>query len=324
MLMHHFSDRKKNSWQREWLCLARFTSNSTACTWQTSCWSSLHSQNAQPLAATLLLAILKNVTHFCKSCDTCQREGKGRKLPPAPLISVPLMSAPWLRIAIDIVGPLSVCPKTWNRFLLTCINLATHYLKAILIEQHTAEEVANALAQVFSHFGFPEEILCDKGTEFICELMQLFLFQFSITQVRSSPYHPETNGSCERFHRTLKSMLRSMVDGFNDSWTGCLPWTLFTYREIPIESLGFSPFELLNAYNVRGPLSLVRSTWSRNPASTTSNKRSVLQHIINMHERIAKCTELAIKVAENTKNTLKNLVHTAMHGLGGLTRVTLS
>ena len=35
---------------------------------------------------------LKDVTHFCKSCDACQREGKGKKIPPAPLISVPLIS----------------------------------------------------------------------------------------------------------------------------------------------------------------------------------------------------------------------------------------
>ena len=249
--------------------------------------------------------MLKDVTHFCKSCDACQREGKGKKIPPAPLVSVPLISDPWSRIAIDIVGPLPVCPKSGNRFILTCMDLASHYPEAIPLKQHTAEEVANALAQIFSRYGFPEEILSDQGTEFTSELMQHFVYQFGITQIRCSPYHPETNGSCERFHRTLKSMIRSMVEDFNGSWDECLPWALFAYREIPVETLGFSPFELLYGHAVRGPLALLRSTWIQNPSEGTRTKQSVLQYLLQMRERIASCSELATQAAENARTTAK-------------------
>jgi len=249
--------------------------------------------------------MLKDVTHFCKSCNTCQREGKGKRLPPAPLISVPVMSDPWTRIAVDIVGPLSVCPKTGNRFVLTCIDLATYYPEAIPLKQHTAVEVANALAQIFSHFEFPDEILSDQVSEFMSQLMQHFVFQFGISQIRASPYHPETNGTCERFHRTLKSMLRSMVDDFDGSWCECLSWVLFAYRKIPVETLGFSPFELMYGYPVRGPLSLLRSTWLQSPLPASFTKRSVLQYILEMRERIGQCTELATQVAENARPTAK-------------------
>ena len=98
------------------------------------------------------------------------------------------------------------------------MDVASHYPEAIPLKQHTAEEVANALAQIFSRYGFPEEILSDQGTEFTSELMQHFVYQFDITQIRCSPYHAETNESCERFHRTLKYMIRSMVEDFNGSW----------------------------------------------------------------------------------------------------------
>jgi len=223
--------------------------------------------------------MLKDVTHYCKSCDICQREGKGRKIPPAPLVSVPVMSEPWTKVTIDIVGPLPACPKSGNRFILTSIDLATHYPEAIPLQQHTAEEVAKALSQIFSHFGFPDEILSDQGTEFTSELMQLFTYQFGIMQIRCSPYHPESNGSCERFHRTLKSMLRAMVDNFSDSWCDCLPWALFAYREISVETIGFSPFELMFGYPVRGPLSLVRSTWLQNSVSTACTKQCSPVHV---------------------------------------------
>ena len=92
--------------------------------------------------------MLKDVTHYCKLCDKCQREGKGRKISPAPLISVPLTYDPWSRIAINIVGPLPVCPKSGNRFILTCMDLASHYPEAIPLKQHTAENVEIGRAHV--------------------------------------------------------------------------------------------------------------------------------------------------------------------------------
>ena len=42
----------------------------------------------------------------------------------------------------------------------------------------------------------------------------------------------------------LLSMVRALKDSFPGDWDECLPWILFSYREIPVETLGFSPFEL--------------------------------------------------------------------------------
>src|SRR5664279_3304635 len=71
--------------------------------------------------------IWKDTLSYIRSCDRCQRLGKGPKPSPVPLIPLPVISEPFKRIAIDIVGPLPVCPKTNNRFILTILNMATHY-----------------------------------------------------------------------------------------------------------------------------------------------------------------------------------------------------
>ena len=42
--------------------------------------------------------------------------------------------------------------------------------------------------------------------------MKVFLDEFSISQINTSPYHPATNSSCERFNGTMKSMIRAQVD----------------------------------------------------------------------------------------------------------------
>ena len=120
--------------------------------------------------------------------------------------------------------------------------------------------MARGLSTVFSRFGFPHEILSDQGSDFMSEPMQVFLNEFSVHHNRTSAYQPQSNGACERFNGTLKTMIRSLLDRFPDSWDTALPWALFAYREVPIETLGYSPFELMFGRTVPGPLQLVKST----------------------------------------------------------------
>lgn len=244
----------------------------------------------------------KEVTSYCRSCDMCQRLGKGQKPPPAPLIPLPLVTEPFFRVAMDIVGPLPTT-KSGNRFILTVLDLSSHYPEAIPLPNHTATTVATALVGVFSRFGFPSEILSDQGSDLMSQIMQTFLNDFKITQVRTSAYHPQTNGSCERFHRTLKSMIRATSDKFPDAWDECLPWILFAYREIPVETSGFSPFEMLFGRNIRGPLSLIKSQWK--PTSLRNAKPNVLEYMLNLREKLKTCQELAQTNARQARTKAK-------------------
>jgi len=243
----------------------------------------------------------KEINSYCRSCDKCQRLGKGPKPAQAPLIPLPLVEEPFTRVAIDIVGPLPTCPKTGNRFILTVLDLATHYPEAIPLPDHTAQRVAQALTSVFGHFGFPKEILSDQGPDLMSELMQIFLHDFNIVQIKTSAYHPQTNGSVERFHRTLKSMIRANVDKFPDAWDDSLPLLLFAYREIPVETLGFSPFEMLFGYSVRGPLELLKSAWKPTSLTKSKPKQNVLQYILGVREKLNVCRELALAHAKEEK-----------------------
>lgn len=78
--------------------------------------------------------------------------------------------------------------------------------------------------------------------------------------IRTTPYHPQTDGQTERFNQTLKQMLRKFVNDTSSDWDQWLPYLLFTYREVPQVSTGFSPFELLYGHEVRGPLTLLKET----------------------------------------------------------------
>jgi transposase InsO family protein len=80
----------------------------------------------------------------------------------------------------------------------------------------TAHTVQTALAKAFTHYGLPEAMLCDNGapwgcTDSICPHTSLtvWLLRLGIRVIHGRPYHPQTQGKEERFHRTLKRDLIS-------------------------------------------------------------------------------------------------------------------
>ena len=65
-----------------------------------------------------------------------------------------------------------------------------------------------------------------------------------ITRMRTTPYHPQTDGLVEQFNGTLKSMLKKFVSQSQKDRDDYLPYLLFAYRKVPQETTGFSPFEV--------------------------------------------------------------------------------
>ena len=81
--------------------------------------------------------------------------------------------------------------------------------KALLTYLHiTARSVVRALTKFFSIFGMPQFVQTDQGTHFKSTLFAQVLRMLNIKHVVSSAYHPESQGVLERWHQTLKSMLR--------------------------------------------------------------------------------------------------------------------
>ena len=217
---------------------------------------------------------------------------------------MPVVTEPWSICAIDIVGPLPVCKETGNRFILTILDLCTHYPEAIALKQHTARDVALALANVFSRVGFPEQILSDLGTEFTSEIMQIFLNEFNIGHLRCSAYHPMNNGAVEKFNGCLKSSLKSLTERFPDAWDSALCWVLFGYREVVNETTGFSPFELLYGRSVKGPLTLIKDAMM-NETDLSHSKKSVVEFMLETREHLRYSIDLATVHANEQRTKAK-------------------
>ena len=72
-----------------------------------------------------------------------------------------------------------------------------------------------------------------------------------MAQFKTSPYHPQFNGCLERCHWTLKSMFKGVGETFPGDFDQLLPWVLCPYREVPVEGLLFSPFDLIFGRNIK-------------------------------------------------------------------------
>ena len=81
-------------------------------------------------------------------------------------------------------------------------------------------------------------------------IFQQVMHELGITQYKWSPYHPESQGSFEGFHQTLKNMIRSYCFDTEKDWDEGIHLLLFAVRESVQKSLGFSPFELVFGHTV--------------------------------------------------------------------------
>ena len=72
----------------------------------------------------------------------------------------------------------------------------------------------------------------------LCELTQ-------IKKLRTTLYRPEGNGSCERFNRTLISMLGTLPEDFKSKWTQHIHTLTYAYNCTCSNATRFSPYYLL-------------------------------------------------------------------------------
>ena len=231
--------------------------------------------------------VFKDIADYCRTCEVCQRS-QPRHAKRAEMIPMPLMSRPFQRIAMDLVGPL---PRTQrgNRFVLTICDYATRYPEAIALSSTEAPRIAKELIAVFARMGVPDEILTDQGPNFMSALLEEVYRLLQITRIRTTPYHPQTDGLVERFNGTLKAMLKKFVSRNQKDWDEYLPYLLFAYREVPQESTGFSPFELLFGRHVRGPLDILRESWT---GDVENEETPVAAYVVQMRDRLQEMAEL--------------------------------
>ena len=242
-----------------------------------------------------------DVSKYCKTCHTCQMVGKpNQTIPKAQLHPIPAFDEPFSRILIDCVGPLPRT-KSGNEYLLTIMCTSTRFPEAIPLRNIKTKSIVKALIKFFTFVGLPKSVQSDQGSNFMSGIFQQVMHELGIKQYRSSAYHPESQGALERFHQTLKNMIRSYCFDTEKDWDEGIHLLLFAVRESVQESLGFSPFELVFGHSVRGPLKLLKETFLSNDETPLN----LLQYVSDFRNRLSRACEVARSNLKKSQGKMK-------------------
>lgn len=244
----------------------------------------------------------KDVGNFIRSCHVCQVGGKpNQKIPPAPLQPIPVLEEPFSKIIVDCVGPLPKSKKG-NQYLLTVMCATTRFPEVIPVRSITSKVITNVLIKLFTKYGIPRVIQSDRGTNFTSELFSQVMKELGVVQYLSTAYHPESQGALERFHQTLKSLIRCYCLENPADWDECLDLLLFAIRDSKHESLGYSPYELLFGREVRGPLKVLKDTWVHDNDVIPSK----IQYVNELRDKIKKINSFAQTHLSKYQNRMKS------------------
>ena len=155
--------------------------------------------------------------------------------------------------------------------------------------------------KLFTTVGLPKTVQSDQGSNFLSRVFNQVLKELGVKHVVSSAYHPESQGALERFHQTLKNMLKTYCMESEKQWDEGVPLLLFAVRDAVQESLGFSSFELVYGHSVRGPLKLLKERLLCDDEQT-----NVLEYVSTFRERIHKAWEVARQNLSDSQEKVKS------------------
>jgi len=152
---------------------------------------------------------------------------------------------PLTELSVDIFGPIPASKKG-NRFILVITDRFAKLTKCVALRRITAISVASAIIDSWvSAYGPPDRILSDQGPQFTSNFFIAVMKMLGSETVRTTAYHPQTNGQVERYNRTMATQLRQYVAGDPSRWDELLPVITMAYNIQPHRSTGIAPYELI-------------------------------------------------------------------------------
>ncbi|XP_045119418.1 uncharacterized protein LOC123509284 [Portunus trituberculatus] len=160
-------------------------------------------------------------------------------------------------VRIDLVGSLPF--SRGYRYLLTCVGRLTRWTEAVPLADITTDSVTRAFNETWvSRFGVPLNFTSDFSSQFESYKWGYVMTLLGIHCFRSTRYHPQANGTVERFQCQLKASLAASSSR-REKWTDTLPLSLLSIRTALKENLQHSSAKLVYGTTLRFVQDFARS-----------------------------------------------------------------
>jgi len=134
----------------------------------------------------------REIAKYVSECDVCQK-----------------IEASHLKIARTL-QPLSI--TSWDSIwvIIDRLTKTAHFLP-VHTTYSTKIYAEVYLDQIIRLHGVPKTIISDRGAQFIAHFWEQLQASLGTKLIRSSAYHPQTNGQTERINQIIEDMLRACV-----------------------------------------------------------------------------------------------------------------
>jgi len=164
----------------------------------------------------------------------------------------------WEDISMDFIVGLPRTSKGNNSIwvIVDRLNKSAHFLP--VDSRYLARRYAQLyLDRIVTLHGVPLTIVSDRGSIFVSHFLEQLQECLGTSLLRSSAYHPQTDGQTERENQVLEDMLRAYAISFPEKWDECLNLAEFSYTNNYQESIRIAPFEALYRKKCRTPLNWI-------------------------------------------------------------------
>ena len=190
--------------------------------------------------------MVKECTLSLKNCQRCLVFEAKVQIPKlAPILTTEPMDLIHIDfVKMEIPADLRKKPKTKN--VLVVVDHFTRFVQAYVTKDQTARTVAKILYdRYFSVFGFPRRLMSDQARAFCGTVITQMCDYLRIDKIRTSPYHPQSNGQVERVHQTLLRMIGKLEEEKRRNWPTHLGSVVHAYNTTRSLVTGFSPHYLM-------------------------------------------------------------------------------
>ena len=188
----------------------------------------------------------KYVAKFIYNCPTCQKLRHLReKVKTLPFT----LSAnqPFERINVDTIGPLTET-KDGYKYILVIIDSFSRWVELTKLKTLEPEEAATALLEFMGRYGNPRQLLTDRGTQFVNNVVSELVEKLAeIDKVISIAHSKEENGLVERANKEVVRHLSAIIQDVKilAEWDVNLPFVQRIINTKIHESTGLAPCQVL-------------------------------------------------------------------------------
>jgi hypothetical protein len=236
----------------------------------------------------------REIAKYVSECDICQRVKASHLKTAGILQPLPIPSWKWEDISMDFIVGL---PHTSLRHDSIWVIVDRLTKTAHFIPVHTtyvAKKYAEVyLDQIVCLHGIPKTIISNRGTLFVARFWEQLQDALGTKLIRSSAYHPQTDGQTERVNQILEDMLRACALQYDKHLDKCLPLAEFSYNNSYQTSLKMAPFEALYGHRCRTPLN-----WSQ-----TGERKIFGPDLVNEAEEKVRIIQTNLKAAQSRQKS---------------------